>query len=104
MSATESSASPCASQAIIGAFKAPDGARFEGRLCGCKVRLQYLARRLHGLGPKPLYYFLSEVERGFDLRTHLECYAKIDPEFVRALGGDKFPPPFLQVIDGGLAQ
>jgi hypothetical protein len=35
------------------------------------------------------------------LRQHLELYAEIDPEFVRALGGDNFPPPFLHVIHGG---
>ena len=65
-----------------------------------RVRLQYLAQRLHGLGERPLFHFLDEVERGEPLRQHLERYAQIDPDFVRALGGDKFAPA-LQVIEGG---
>jgi hypothetical protein len=40
-----------------------------------RTRLKYLAARLHPLGPKPLFHFLDEVERGADLRSHLERYA-----------------------------
>jgi hypothetical protein len=56
---------------------------------------------LHRLGPSPLGHFLHEVEvaTGADVTPRLETYAKIDPEFVLALGGDKFPPPFLHAIE-----
>jgi hypothetical protein len=56
------------------------------------ARLQLLARRLHALGPKPLFSFLDE--RGADLRAHLEAYAELPGDFIRAYGGDKFTPPF----------
>jgi hypothetical protein len=63
-------------------------------------RRQRLVERLHRLGPKPLFHFLNEVERGADLWPHLERYAALPPEFIKANGGDQFEP-FLHVIDGG---
>jgi hypothetical protein len=56
------------------------------------VRLRFLAGRLHELGPKPLYYFLREIERGAELRPHLERYAALPAEFIAACGGDRFEP------------
>jgi hypothetical protein len=100
MSATESSASPCASQAIIAAVEAPDGARFGGRLCGNRARLKYLARRLRALGERPVFECLHEIECGADLRERLERYAWLDPDVVEALGGSHFGPPVF-VIEGG---
>jgi hypothetical protein len=38
-------------------------------------RFRLLARRLHDLGPRPLYEFLRELERGADLAAQLELYA-----------------------------
>jgi hypothetical protein len=64
-----------------------------------KVRLQFLARRLHRLGEVPLFHFLDEVERGADLRSHLETYAELPGDFIWANGGNQFPVPF--AIDGG---
>lgn len=57
-----------------------------------RTRLQYLARRLHALGPKPLFHFLDEVERGAPLRAHLETYAELPADFIKANGGDQFMP------------
>jgi hypothetical protein len=68
-----------------------------------RVRLQYLARRLHALGEKPLFHLLDEVERGAPLRQRLEKYAKLPPNFIRSHGGDRFAEP-LFVIDGGRGQ
>jgi hypothetical protein len=67
-----------------------------------RLRRQRLVERLHRLGPSPLGHFLREVEEatGADVTARLERYAEIDPEFVRALGGDKFAPT-VRVIDGG---
>jgi hypothetical protein len=65
-----------------------------------RLRRQRLVEHLHRLGPAPLGHFLSEVENGASIHDHLERYARIDPDFVRALGGDRFPPA-LHVVDGG---
>jgi hypothetical protein len=59
-----------------------------------RARLQFLAARLHALGPKPLFHFLDEVERGEPLRAHLERYAALPADFIRAHGGDQFPKLF----------
>ncbi|MDQ6868136.1 MAG: hypothetical protein M3178_06925 [Pseudomonadota bacterium] len=67
---------------------------------GRRVQLQYLARRLHGLGERPLFHFLDEVERGADLRPHLERYAALPAAFIKANGGDKFAA-IVHVVDGG---
>jgi hypothetical protein len=56
------------------------------RITGDRVRLRYLAQRLHALWPRPLFHYLDEVERGHDLRGHLEKYAHLDPDFVAAAG------------------
>jgi hypothetical protein len=100
MSTNESSEIPLPAQAIIAAFEEPDGARFEVRLCGNRVRLQHLARRLHALGERPLFHYLNEVECGYSLREHLEAYARLDPNVVAAPGGTHFGPPVF-VIEGG---
>ena len=56
-------------------------------------RICNLAKRLHDLGPRPLYEFLREVASGSDPIDRLEIYARLDPAIVRALGGDQFPTP-----------
>ena len=58
-----------------------------------KLRLQYLAAKLHDLGPKPLFHFLDEVERGEPLRPHLEHYSRLPAEFIKDNGGDRFALP-----------
>ena len=72
------------------------------REIAARLRRQLLVLHLHHLGPSPLEHFIREVEvaTGADVTARLECYAKIDSEFVRALGGDQFAPP-LHVIDEG---
>jgi hypothetical protein len=65
-----------------------------------RLRRQRLVEHLHRLGPSPLGHFLNEVERGASVAERLERYARIDPEFVRALGGDRYAP-IVHVIDGG---
>jgi hypothetical protein len=59
-----------------------------------RLRLQFLAGRLHALGPKPLFNFLDEIERGADLQSHLERYAALPADFIRPYGGDQFPKLF----------
>jgi hypothetical protein len=65
-----------------------------------RLRRQRLVEHLHRLGPSPLGHFLNEVEAGAAIPEHLERYSRIDPEFVRALGGDRYAP-IVHVIDGG---
>ena len=65
-----------------------------------RLRRQRLILHLHRLGPKPLDSFLREVENGASISDHLERYAKIDPAFVRALGGDRYAP-VLHAVEGG---
>jgi hypothetical protein len=65
-----------------------------------RLRRQRLVESLHRLGPAPLGHFLNEIEAGAIIAEHLERYARIDPDFVRALNGDRFPAP-LHVVDGG---
>ena len=65
-----------------------------------RLRRQRLVERLHQLGPAPLYHFLGEVENGASIPDHLERYAALPADFIKANGGDKFTP-FLWEIEGG---
>ena len=57
-------------------------------------RLQFLAERLHKLGPRALHEFIIELAtaHGASVVDRLEVYAALDPEILRAIGGHKFPP------------
>jgi hypothetical protein len=54
---------------------------------------------VHRLGPAPLFHLLTDLEAGKPVWPTVERYAKLDADFIKALGGDKFPPP-LWAIDG----
>jgi hypothetical protein len=64
------------------------------------VRLQYLAARLHALGPRPTYELLRELATGEDLCDRLEVYARLDPDMVRALGADVLSIDYFYLING----
>jgi hypothetical protein len=59
------------------------------------ARLQYLASRIHKLGPRPFFELLRELISGADPAFVLERYARLAPlgEFISHLGGDRLPPP-----------
>lgn len=78
----------------------PDSAPAQKYQAQNRLRRQRLVEHLHRLGPAPLAHFLREVENGADIADHLDAYARINPEFVRALGGDRFAPSLWE-IDGG---
>ncbi|MCH7888331.1 MAG: hypothetical protein IIA00_03530 [Proteobacteria bacterium] len=61
-----------------------DGAR--------NLRLRRAAEHLHTLGPRPVLEALIEVADGHDLDRVLADFARLDPEVVSALGGDRMPP------------
>ena len=63
------------------------------------LRRQRAAKHLHGLGPRPVLEALVEVEAGADLDRVLADFARLDPETVRQLGGDKFPPAPIHGVD-----
>ena len=58
-------------------------------------RFRYLARKVHGLGLRPLYELLCELEDGADLRCVLKRYAGLEPlaAFIICMNGDQMPPP-----------
>jgi hypothetical protein len=61
------------------------------------AREEWLATRLHALGPRALHEFLAELARhhpeiGEDLHRRLERYAALDPRILRQVGGDRFAP------------
>jgi hypothetical protein len=47
-----------------------------------------------------VFHFLDEVERGADPRSHLERYAALPADFIKANAGDRFAPS-LHCIDWG---
>jgi hypothetical protein len=64
------------------------------------LRRQHHVEHLHRLGPSPLGHFIKDIEKGADIDATLEAYAKLDADFIKALGGDKFVPS-LFAIGGG---
>ena len=58
--------------------------------------------RLHSLGPRAVGELLAEIgeQRGIRtfIDTRLEAYARLDPEVVRKLDGDRFPRPPLYPV------
>jgi hypothetical protein len=61
------------------------------------TRLRHLAGRVHRLGPRPLFELMCELAGGADPITQFENYAKLDADFIRAMGGDVMPPPAILV-------
>ncbi len=55
----------------------------------CRERL---AEHLHRLGSRPCLEALIEVADGADLDGVLTRYSRLDPDIVKALRGDRFPP------------
>lgn len=65
-----------------------------------RLRIRFLAARIHALGPSPLAHFVREIEARADVFATLEIYAALPRDFIVALGGDQLPPA-LHTIDGG---
>jgi hypothetical protein len=65
-----------------------------------RARRQRLVEQLHRLGPAPLAHFIRDLERGGNIDVTLEAYAALPADFIKAFGGDRFPPA-LRSIDGG---
>jgi hypothetical protein len=63
-------------------------------------RLQYLATKIHALGPAPLLHLLNDLEAGKPVWPTVDRYAALPADFIKANAGDQFAP-FLWPIDGG---
>ena len=61
------------------------------RVTVASPRRQRAAEHLHNLGPRPVLEALAEVETGADLDRVLADFARLDPETVRQIGGNRFP-------------
>ncbi len=65
-------------------------------------RFERMVERLHRLGPRPTAELLNEIMRYTGqskfIADRLQAYAALDPEIVRAVGGDRFPPMPLEVV------
>ena len=61
-----------------------------------------MVERVHALGPRPLGELLIEIATATGQRAliagHIEEYSRLDPEVIRALGGDRFPPNVLRIV------
>jgi hypothetical protein len=61
------------------------------------VRLRFLAEQIYSIGPRGLYELLAELVGGAPPLECIERYGRLAHEygaFIRALGGDQFPPRF----------
>ncbi len=65
-------------------------------------RFEYMVEHLHRLGPRPIAELLIEIARCTGqpalIADRLQAYAALDPELVRYIGGDDFPPMPLQLM------
>ena len=87
-----------AEESIAGQRRDPDSTnRRPGPKHAQALRRQRHIEQLHRLGPRVLAELLAEIERHHpeivdDIDRRLARYAELDPEILRALGGDRFPP------------
>ena len=69
------------------------------------LRRQRLAEQIHRLGSRVLYELINQLDRdhglGADLDHLLERFAGLDPEILRAVGGDRFPELPLRAVGDG---
>ena len=69
-----------------------------------RQRRQRLASIVHRLGARAVFELLDEIVRyhhlADDIDHRLARYAAADRDVLRAVGGDRFPPPPLRVVSG----
>jgi len=65
------------------------------------ARIAYLAKRIDGLGERPLAELFIELNAGGDLADCLESYARLDryADFIATHGGDRLLGP--RLLAGG---
>jgi hypothetical protein len=71
-----------------------------------RIRQQHLVERVHRLGARVVYELLDEIRRHHpeiadDLDRRLAAYAdRLDPDLLRAMGGDRFPAQPIHAVGG----
>ena len=65
-------------------------------------RLERMVERVHALGPRVLAELLAEIATATDqpalIADRVAAYARLDPDLIRAIGADKFPPMLMEVV------
>jgi hypothetical protein len=68
------------------------------------MRLRFLTQQIYNLGPRPLFELLAELVGGAPPLERIERYGRLAHEygaFIRAPGGDQFPPRFFTLAGDG---
>jgi hypothetical protein len=68
-----------------------------------EIRFARAVARLHRLGPRAVHELLAELGTARMIRTEIEAIvarylARLDPDTLHAVGGDRFPAPPLHRI------
>jgi hypothetical protein len=95
-----------ASECLAGRLDAPDNNQnrraFHDSAEIGSPRFERQIERLHRLGPRPFAELLAEIATGTGasdlIADRVEAYSRLDPEIVRAVGGDRFAPSALAVV------
>jgi hypothetical protein len=71
---------------------------------GGELRFARAVERLHRLGPRSLYQFLAELSAARMIRVEIEAMvdryvARLDPDLLHALSGDRYSSPHLHLIE-----
>lgn len=68
-----------------------------------ELRTHRIAERIHELGPRPLGEFLLELigAYGVPVQRRAELYARLDPLFIKAMGGDRLRPD-IEIVPGDI--
>ena len=65
-------------------------------------RFEHMVERVHGFGPRSLAEMIVEIATATGqpalITDRLQAYAGLDPEIIRAFGGDRFPPSVLGMV------
>ncbi len=65
-------------------------------------RFERQIEHVHALGPRVFAELLGDIARHTGqsslIADRIQAYAALDPEFVRYIGGDNFPPMPLEVV------
>ena len=74
----------------------------DGEVVASVRAIEHLVARVHALGQRPLAEMLAEIAIATGhpeiVADRVEAYAGLDPEAVRFVGGDKFPPMPLELV------
>ena len=83
-------------------FKQPHSPNTKMPQTWASARFERQIEHVHALGPRVFAELLGDIARRTGqssfIAGRVAAYAALDPEFVRFIGGDKFPPSVLGVV------